>query len=163
MNSTALASGRGCPCSRCLLGRVVYLEFDACFPQHLFGKRITVGVLKNEFNYTAVDEHLGTDGAGLMGNINRGVPDRHSVIGGLNNRILFGVKAPAQLVPLTRRDIVFDAQACIFSAVGYAGGHPVIAGGEYALVLYDDRSDAPAQACGSGGDVLGNFHEIRIP
>jgi hypothetical protein len=70
-----------------------------------------------------------------------------AVIGSLDYRILFGVKAPAQLMPLSGRHVQNFSQTLTVRTVGNPHRCAVIAGGKNSFILDDQRSDISSLAC----------------
>ena len=116
---------------------------DAGIDYHAFAHRATVGI----FNILA----------GVTFN-----PDQiqraaeHFIAGTADNGICLGVDAPAKLIAFTARYIHFGANAEIYvCAVFTPAGRADIAGGNYFVILDDDRAVPPAKASASLSNNFG--------
>ena len=73
-------------------------------------------VIDDSFN-ARIDQHLRADDTGVVGAVERGPSDRHSMIGGLNDGVLLSVETPAEFMPFTRGDGLLLTKATDFEAV----------------------------------------------
>ena len=121
------------------------------------GARLRIGVVAgvDHAQDAGVDDHLGAVEAGLMGDVDRAAVDRHAVQRGLDDGVLLGVQRAHAVV-------VHDQTADV-RAVGQAHGRAVVAGGQDALVLDDDRADGGAWAGAAPGHLPGDVHEVFVP
>jgi hypothetical protein len=98
--------------------------------QHLFRETVAVIAPDHDPDDAGVDDHLRADDAGVV----RAVEDRpfyaDPVQRRLNDRVLFGVESPAELVALAGGDMVLFAEAPDFQAMAESRGGAVIACGE---------------------------------
>ena len=85
------------------------------------------------------------------------------MLGRLNDTVLFGVEAAADLVPFPRRDTQFFTKAPDLGTVADTRWHPVIAGSQNVFVLNKNRTHLSPQTSGTGGDQPGDLHEIFVP
>jgi len=104
-------------------------------------QRIRVALLIDDLFDTCVDEHFKADTAGQGGAEQDTAINANAMKGSLNNDILFGMETSAQLMPLSRGDILLVADAANILAVGKTGGNTVIAGCQNPFILYHYRSD----------------------
>src|SRR5215203_5772293 len=106
-----------------------------------------------------VHDHFYAHQAGLMRAVDRGARDLYSMVGGLDDGVLFGVqRALAALAAVYNTD-----QASYVVAVGHARGAAVVAGREDAFVAYDHGAHGEARACGAGRYFVGYTHEVFVP
>ena len=89
--------------------------------------------------------------------------DAHAVHGGLDDDVLFGVQAAADLVALPGRDAHLFAQAARLQTVAHTGGRTVVAGGQDVSVLDGDGAHLATQAGGTLAHQIGDAHEVIGP
>ena len=75
------------------------------------GQGVGVPLLKNDLLDSCIDDHLGANDAGMVCAIKGGSPDPHTMIGGLDDGILFCMKPAAELMSFPRGDASFLAKA----------------------------------------------------
>lgn len=88
-----------------------------------------------------IDEHFKADTAGQGGAEQDTAINANAMKCSLDNDILFGMEASAQLMPLSRGDALLVADAANIFAVRKTGGNTVIAGCQNSFILYHYRSD----------------------
>jgi hypothetical protein len=75
--------------------------------QHVLRHGVCVALLVYDVANASIDEHLGTNGTGQVRTVNCGFVDRDAMVRGLNDDILFRMKASTEFVSLTGRDPKF--------------------------------------------------------
>ena len=90
-------------------------------------------------------------------------PNPHSVVGGLDNCILFSMEAPAEFVPLPGRDASLLPEATDVQAVFQPGGSSIVTRGQNLLVFDEHRSYLPSQTGRSLCNEVRDVHEILFP
>lgn len=81
----------------------------------------------------------------------------------LDDGVLLGMQAAADLVALAAGHAELLTQAAGLGAMAHAGGHAVVAGGQYAAVLHDDGPYGATHARGARGDLVRQRHEVLVP
>ena len=87
------------------------LDGDARITQNLHSELVGIALLVYDAHDAGVDNHLGTDDAGLVAAVQRGSLDGDTHLGSLDDGVLFGVDGIAQFMPGAGRDVEFAAQA----------------------------------------------------
>src|SRR5512136_2414575 len=136
---------------------------DARLFEHAGGQLVAVAVPVDDFPDSRVDEHLETDAAGVVRTVKRCPLDAHPVNGGLDDRVLLGVKPPAKLVALAGGDFHLFPQTAHLQAVPEPARGPVVARGEKALFLHEDGPHSTPQARGAASDEAHDVHEVLVP
>jgi hypothetical protein len=85
------------------------------------------------------------------------------MVGGLDNRILLGMKTAAKFVSFSRRDPLFLAEATDVQAMFQPGRSSIVAGGQNLFIFDEDSSYLPSQAGGPFGNEMSNIHKIFFP
>ena len=136
---------------------------DAGFPEHLRGQVIRIAFAVKDVFHAAVDEHFAALQAGVRRTVDIAPQNGDTVRRGLDDAVLPGVGAAADLMALSRGDMQFVPEAADIEAVAHAGGRAVVSGGQDALVLDEDAPDPAADAGGALADHIGDAHEIFRP
>src|SRR5512136_200591 len=136
---------------------------DARLFEHAGGQLVAVAVPVDDFPDSRVDEHLETDAAGMVRAVKRCPLDAHAVNGGLDDRVLLGVKPPAQFVALAGGHLLLLPQAAHLQAVPEPARGTVVARREEALVLHEDSPHAAPQTCGAARNEAHDVHEVLVP
>ena len=139
-------------------------KVHSCFGDHACGQFVRVGFGEIDAAHLGVDEHLGADEAGLGGAVDIRALDAHPVQGGLDDDVLFGVQAAADLVALAAGHAQLLAQANPRPRQwGVSEGGPVVACGQDAFVAHGDGPHLAARAGGAFGHQIGDPHEVVGP
>lgn len=85
------------------------------------------------------------------------------MIGGLYDGVFFGMIADAVAEIAAGGGVGVGAWAAAGKTVGNAAGGSVVAGGDDALIFYDDGGDLPSGTVASGSDYTGNFEKVGVP
>jgi hypothetical protein len=99
----------------------------------------------------------------MVGTVKGGSADPHSMVGGLNNGILFGMETTAEFVPLPRRDAFLLTEASDIQTVLKPRRRPIVTGRQNLLVLDENGSHLSSQTGRPLGDQMGDIHEILFP
>src|SRR5512133_4038924 len=138
-------------------------HIDGGLGDHLAGQIIGIALAVDHGGYSGVDDHFCADDTGHRGAVQGGAVNVGAVLGGLDDGVLLGVQAAAELVALPGRDIEPLAQAAGRITVGNAGRNPVVSGGQDVAILDQHSTNLSAQTGGAGGHQVGDIHEILIP
>ena len=139
-------------------------DLQAGFIQNIDGKVIRISLPDDDALDSRVDNHLGADGAGLMGDVDCAVLNALAQRCRLNNRVLLRVKRPAELVTLSGRNSQFLPQAAsLLRTVRHASRCAVIACGNDVSILDDHSAHMPSQTGRALRGQLRHGHEIFIP
>src|SRR5512135_1048577 len=79
---------------------------DLRFHQHLTRKLVSIPALIENLANAGIDQHLGADGTGQVRAVKGRPLDTDSMEGRLDDGVLLGVQAPAELVTLSRRNLL---------------------------------------------------------
>ncbi len=131
--------------------------------QHLPCQGIRITVLIDHLLDACVDEHLRANNARVICTVQDGSPDFNPVVCSLDDRILLGMKAAAELVSFPRRDPLLLAKATDIQAVFQPGWSSVVTRGQNLLVFDEDSPYLSPQTGGPFGDEVSNVHEIFFP
>ena len=140
-----------------------YVDHQTRLFGHLLGQFVRIALLDDDPLDAGVDDHFRADDAGLRRAVQRASLDAAAHAGRLDDGVLLRVQAPAQLVHLAGGHVELLAQAAGLFAVPDALGYAVVAGGDDAVILYDDRPHPSAQAGAALTGELRHFHEVLIP
>ncbi len=99
----------------------------------------------------------------MVRTIKGGITDLHSVVSGLNNRILLGMEAATELMSLSRRNPSFLPEATNLQAMLQSGRSPVVTGRQYLFVFDKHSANLPSQAGRSLSNEMSDIHEIFFP
>lgn len=86
---------------------LIFYNLHTSFLTQFQGKIVGVAFLVDYLFDTAVDDHFGADGTGLVRNVNGCVVNRNAEFGSLNYGILFGVHGVTHFLSGPRGDIEF--------------------------------------------------------
>ena len=86
--------------------------------------------------YSGINQHLGTEYAGGVGAVNGRTFQTDAMQGGLDDDILLGMNTSAYFLPGSRFYAQLVPEAAEFKTIFESGGSPVVAGGQYVLVLH---------------------------
>ena len=81
--------------------KLVHPERHASFLEHAQRQLIGIRIGVDDLGDTGVDAHLGAGYARLRGDVDLRAADIDAIARSLNDRVLFGVQAPADLLALT--------------------------------------------------------------
>ena len=82
-------------------------NLDFRFFQHIFGQLIHVTLTEMNADDTGIDDHFRTDDAGVIGAVETSPLYADTVESRLDDGVLFGMKSPAKLMTLARRNLQF--------------------------------------------------------
>jgi len=83
----------------------------------LSGQVIAIAFVIDDSFDARIDQHLRADDTGVVGAVECGASDRDSMIGGLNDGVLFSVKTTAEFMSFTRGDGLLFAKTTDLKAV----------------------------------------------
>ena len=93
------------------------LDPDTGFFEHPASQGVGIAFFVNDPLDPSINDHLGADGTGMVGAVKRGSADRHAMIGRLDDRVLFGVQAPAEFMALSGRNSLLLPETAHIKAV----------------------------------------------
>ena len=94
-----------------LMSPLDLFDFHPRFFQHLLGQGIGIPLFVDDPLNPSIDDHLRTDDAGMIRTVEGGSPNLDSVIGGLDDRILFRVEPAAEFMSFSGGDAEFYSKA----------------------------------------------------
>jgi len=97
--------------------------------KHSSGQVISIAFFVNDPFDAGIDNHLRADDTGVVGAVERGSSDCHSVISGLNDGVLLSVEATAEFMSFPRGDGLLFAKATDLEAVLQSGRGAIVTGG----------------------------------
>jgi len=139
------------------------MKINIRFRQQRGGKGIRISFFIININDPGINQHLSADGTGQVRAVQDGAFHADTIQGGLNNGILFSMKAAAQFMPFSRRNSLFLPNTTNIQAMPDIGGRAVVAGCDDPFIPDDNSSHLSSQASGAFGHQLGDIHEILIP
>jgi hypothetical protein len=96
---------------------------------------VGVAVMVDDARDTGVNDHFGTSGARLVRAVQSRPFDGYAVQGRLDDGILLGMQAPAELVALAGGNIVGRAETANIAAVGQSTGRAIVTTGKHAFIF----------------------------
>ena len=87
----------------------------------------------------------------------------NTVKSGLDDRILFRMNPPAELMPFTGRHIECLPKASGIFAVPNPAGGSVITGGQDSFIFDHDGTDSASEACGTLCYQFSDIHKVGFP
>ena len=139
------------------------LNFDSGLFQHLHRQDIRIAILIDHLLNSCINDHLRANNARMVRTIQGSSPDLDAMVGSLDNRILLGMKAAAELVSLSGRNSLFLSEATNIQTVFHPGRSSIVTCGQNLLILDEDSPHLSPQAGGSFGNEVSNIHEIFFP
>ena len=117
--------------------RVVALDGDVCQAENFEREVVGVAFTENHTGYARIDDHFGAYNAGLVGAVKGSSVNADAELCGLDDGVLFGVNAVAELVLGAGGYAKLSPQTLLLvNAAWYTGGRTVVASGEDALVFH---------------------------
>ena len=117
--------------------RVVALDGDVCQAENFEREVVGVAFTENHTGYARIDDHFGAYNAGLVGAVKGSSVNADAELCGLDDGVLLGVNAVAELVLGAGGYAELSPQALLLvNAAWYTGGRTVVARGEDALVFH---------------------------
>ena len=95
--------------------------------------------------------------------IEGGSADLDTVVGRLDDGILFCMKAPAEFMPFSGRNLLFLTETPDIQTVIQSGRRAVVARRQNLLVLDKDSPHLSSKTRGPLGHEMGNVHKILFP
>jgi hypothetical protein len=120
----------------CLLLSMKFFDFDSRFFQHLCSQGIGIAFFIDDSFNPCIDDHFGTDHAGVVRAVKRCPLNSHAMVGGLNDCILLGMETPAEFMSLSRRDVQLLAKAASIQAVFDTGWGSIVPRGQNLFIFH---------------------------
>lgn len=133
------------------------------FRKHPISHFIRVGFSIVKMFDPAINEHLGTQYARMIGTIELGTRNICAMFCALDDDVLFSMKTAANLMTLAGWHSQFFPQATRFMTVIQTCGSAIIASGQNTLVFYGYSANLAPQAGGSFSHQKGNGHKVFGP
>src|SRR4030043_254813 len=123
---------------------VKFFYFDSGLFQHLLCQLIRITFFKDNFFDTCVDDHFRADDTGMKGGVEGGPLNLYSVVGGLNNSILFCMESPAEFNSLPRGDTHLFAEATNIETMGQPRRGSIVTCRQYLFIFDENSSNMPS-------------------
>ena len=104
------------------------LKLYSSFLEQVLERVVSITAKGYEALYPGIHQHLGTEYAWWMGNIDRGASEVNAMKRCLDDYVLLRVNSPAYFVPGSRLYIHLVPEATKFKAIFQPGGSAVVAG-----------------------------------
>ncbi len=142
---------------------VKLLNFDFRLFQHQRRQGVRIAIFIYHPLNSCVNDHLRANHTRVVRTVKGGSLDRYSMVGGLDDRVLLGMKAPAELMSFSGRNPLSLAEAPDIQAVFQTGRRAVVTRGQNLFVFDEDGPHLSSNARGPFRDEVSNIHEIFFP
>jgi len=124
---------------------------------------IGIALIVDDSFDASIDQHLRADDAGVVGAVECGSSDRHSVISGLNDGVLLPVKTTTEFMSLTRGDGLLLTKATDFETVLESSGSAIVTRSQDLLILNEKGPHLSPETRRTFSHQVGNIHKVLFP